>query len=132
MSAAAKNLEAIKKAIIRHNGNCEFPLLAIYMAPFEVERLGWDEFEGIPIREDEKMPTGRFRLECDGQHDTAPELEREVVAAGAGPTPEVELSLMAELSLDEYERLVNPSDDPGELIELNGILLWVLSLRMFG
>lgn len=68
MSAEANNLEAIQLAVIQHNGNCDAPLLEIRMVPFEVERLGWEEFRGIPIRGDEKMPTGRFRLVCSGQH----------------------------------------------------------------
>jgi hypothetical protein len=65
MGAEALNLEAIAKAIKQHNGSCDFPVHTIRMAPFEVERLGWDDFQGIPIREDPDMQTGRFRLECD-------------------------------------------------------------------
>lgn len=68
MSATGKNLEAIQKAIVRHNGNCEAPLIEIRMNPFEVERLDFEEFRGIPIRGDDEMPTGRFRLVCSGQH----------------------------------------------------------------
>jgi hypothetical protein len=68
VSAEALNLEAIQRAIVQHNGNCDAPLREIRMAPFEVERFGWDQFRGVPIRGDEKMPTGRFRLVCSGQH----------------------------------------------------------------
>lgn len=68
MSPTAKNLEAIQKAIVQHAGNCEFPVLEIIMNPFEVERLDWPEFRGIPIRGDDDMPTGRFRLVCAGRH----------------------------------------------------------------
>ena len=39
-SPEAKNLEAISKAIDRHELACEYPTLAILMNPFEVERLG--------------------------------------------------------------------------------------------
>jgi hypothetical protein len=70
--SAALNLEAIQKAIARHNGNCDSPLVEIRMAPFEVERLGWDDFQGIPIVADDTMPTGRFNLVCSG-HDDAGE-----------------------------------------------------------
>ena len=37
MSAEAKNLEAIVKAIEQHDRNCEYPALAVAMNPFEVE-----------------------------------------------------------------------------------------------
>lgn len=76
VNAAAKNLERIKQAIVRHNGNCDFPIIAILMNPFEVDRLGWDDFEGIPIRGDDRLPTGRFELLCDGHHG-APQEEHE-------------------------------------------------------
>jgi hypothetical protein len=66
MDAAAKNLEAIGMAIVQHNGNCQEPLTEIRMNPFEVERLGWDEFRGVPIAADEEIGTGRFRLVCSG------------------------------------------------------------------
>ena len=42
MSAEAKNLEAISKAIDQHNTTCEWPAVAVAMNPFEVERLGWE------------------------------------------------------------------------------------------
>lgn len=93
MSAAAKNLEAIQKAMIQHNGNCEFPILAVLMNPYEVRRLGWDEIQGVPIVEDDSLGTGRFRLLCEGEHDGAPASdEREVVLVGAGETPEPEIT----------------------------------------
>ncbi len=85
MTSTAKNLEAIHRAIVQHNGNCGSPLLAIYMNPFEVERLDFDEFQGIPIKGDDDMPTGRFRLACSGQHDESDPVDavaekREVLA----------------------------------------------------
>ena len=64
MSAEAKNLEAISKAIDRHNAGCEWPAVAIVMNPFEVERLGWDSIRGLPIRTDPNMGTGSFRIVC--------------------------------------------------------------------
>ena len=50
-SAEAKNLEAISKAIDHHNATCPFPAVAIEMNPFEIDRLGWDEIRGLPVRE---------------------------------------------------------------------------------
>ena len=79
MSAAAKNLAALQAAVVQHNGNCGSPLTEIRMNPFEVDRLGWDDFRGIPIVTDETLPTGRFRLVCDGEHSTTPPI-REMVA----------------------------------------------------
>lgn len=63
-SPEGKNLEAIAKAIDHHNRNCEFPAAEIRMNPFEVERLGWDEFMGLPIVPDSGLSTGRFRIVC--------------------------------------------------------------------
>lgn len=68
MTAAGKNLAAIDAAIRQHNANCGQPILAILMSPFEVERLGWDDYNGIPIKPDESLGTGRFRLVCEGNH----------------------------------------------------------------
>jgi hypothetical protein len=72
MTAVAKNLAAIQAAIVQHNGNCGEPITEIRMNPFEVERLGWDDFQGIPIKPDDKLPTGRFTLVCSGQHGKSP------------------------------------------------------------
>jgi hypothetical protein len=72
LKATAKNLEAIQKAMVQHNGNCDFPILEIRLNPFEVERLGWNDFRGVPIVADEKIGTGRFYLVCEGQHGETP------------------------------------------------------------
>jgi hypothetical protein len=72
MNPEAKNLEAIQAAIVQHNGNCGSPILAILMNPFEVERLDWEDFRGIPIKADDSIGTGRFRLVCEGQHGSTP------------------------------------------------------------
>jgi len=90
VTAEAKNLEAISKAIVRHNGNCGYPILEIRMNPFEVERLGWDHIQGIPVVADEKLGTGRFELICEGKHDgEEPELEDAVGKELAGLTEAV-------------------------------------------
>lgn len=85
MNSTAKNLEAIHKAIVQHNGNCGSPLIEIRMNPFEMERLDFEDFQGIPIKADDDLPTGRFKLVCSGQHgDDAPAdavAERREVAA---------------------------------------------------
>jgi hypothetical protein len=69
VSAEAKNLEAIYKAIDQHNANCPFPAVAIAMNPFEVERLGWDSIRGLPIRSDPSIGTGAFRVICGGDEE---------------------------------------------------------------
>lgn len=79
MTAAAQNLEAIQKAIVQHNGNCGSPILEIRMSPFEVERLGWEEFQAIPIVADEAIGTGRFHLVCEGDH-SEPSIRKQVEA----------------------------------------------------
>ena len=85
-SPEAKNLEAISKAIDRHELACEYPTLAILMNPFEVERLGWEEIRGVPVRPDEKIGTGRFEILCAGDGDE-PELEESVEAVATQDQP---------------------------------------------
>jgi hypothetical protein len=63
-SPEAKNLEAISRAIDRHNSNCPFPAAEVRMNPFEVERLGWDQIRGLPLVPDPEIGTGRFRIVC--------------------------------------------------------------------
>ena len=87
MSAEAKNLEAISKAIDAHNASCEWPAVAIEMNPFEVERLGWDSIRGLPIRPNPNMGTGSFRIVC-AREEGAPG-EEEVVEAVAEQPVEV-------------------------------------------
>ena len=79
MSAEAKNLEAISKAIDQHNASCGWPAVAVAMNPFEVERLGWDSIRGLPIRPDPNLGTGRFRVVCG--RDEVDEQEEESVEA---------------------------------------------------
>ena len=83
MSAEAKNLEAISKAIDDHNATCEWPAVAVAMNPFEIERLGWDSIRGLPIRSDPNVGTGTFRIVCAREE---PETEEEVVEAVADQT----------------------------------------------
>ena len=85
-SSEAKNLEAISKAIEQHERTCEYPTLAILMNPYEVERLGWDEIRGIPIRPDQKISTGRFEILCAGDGEDA-ELEESVEAVASDEVP---------------------------------------------
>ncbi|NLT06607.1 MAG: hypothetical protein GXY03_09880 [Solirubrobacterales bacterium] len=87
-SSEAKNLEAISKAIDQHERACEYPTLAILMNPFEVERLGWEEIRGVPIRADDKVGTGRFEILCAGDGDE-PELEESVEAVATDAVPVV-------------------------------------------
>jgi hypothetical protein len=78
-SSEAKNLKAISDAIDQHNRNCEFPAVAIEMNPFEVERLGWDQIRGLPIRSNPELGTGSFRVVC-AREDGLPGEEIEAVA----------------------------------------------------
>ncbi len=64
MSAEAKNLEAISKAIDQHNASCPYPAAEVRMNPFEVDRLGWEQIRGLPIVPDDALSTGRFRIVC--------------------------------------------------------------------
>jgi hypothetical protein len=90
-TAAAKNLEAISKAIDQHNSSCPFPASEVRMNPFEVERLGWEEIRGLPIVPDSAIGTGRFRIVCsrDGDGGELEETEAigEPVEVPAAPAP---------------------------------------------
>ena len=81
MSSEAKNLEAISRAIDVHNRDCPFPAVAVAMNPFEVERLGWDEIRGLPVRSDPNVGTGSFRIVSGGDEPGLEEEEKEVVEA---------------------------------------------------
>jgi hypothetical protein len=69
VSAEAKNLEAISKAIDQHNSSCEWPASEVRMNPFEIERLGWEQIRGLPIVGDAQLGTGRFRIICSRDSD---------------------------------------------------------------
>ena len=86
MSAEAKNLEAISKAIDHHNKTCEWPAVAVAMNPFEVERLGWDSIRGLPIRPDPNLGTGRFTIVC-GRDEPDEGLEETVEAVADQQVP---------------------------------------------
>jgi hypothetical protein len=89
-SSEAKNLEAISKAIDHHNSTCEWPAVAVEMNPFEVERLGWDSIRGLPIRPNEALGTGSFRVVC-AREEGLP-AEEETVEAVSDQTVPVELT----------------------------------------
>ena len=82
-SSEAKNLEAISRAIDRHEKTCEYPTLAVLMNPFEVERLGWEEIRGVPVRAEQRIATGRFEILCAGDEDAGGVEEEEAVEAVA-------------------------------------------------
>jgi hypothetical protein len=75
MSSEAKNLEAISHAIDVHNERCEWPAVAVELNPFEVERLGWDEIRGLPVRSNPDLGTGRFRIVCAREEGEPGEVE---------------------------------------------------------
>jgi hypothetical protein len=89
-SAEAKNLEVISKAIDHHNETCEWPAVAVEMNPFEVERLGWDDIRGLPIRANPDLGTGSFRVVC-AREEGFP-AEEETVEAVSDQTVPAELT----------------------------------------
>jgi hypothetical protein len=89
-SAEAKNLEVISKAIDHHNETCEWPAVAVEMNPFEVERLGWDDIRGLPIRANPDLGTGSFRVVC-AREEGLP-AEEETVEAVSDQTVPAELT----------------------------------------
>ena len=87
-SKIAKNLRAFQIAVNAHDReNPTHNAWGIGLAPFDMERLGFDEGEeilpGITIHGDGGV-TGNFRVLCDGDHDEELQAEEaEVVEAVA-------------------------------------------------
>jgi len=85
-SLIGKNLQAFQIAVNVHDReNPTHTAYGIGLAPFDLERLGFDEGEtvlpGITIHADDGV-TGNFRVLCDGDHLAESEAEQaEVVDA---------------------------------------------------
>ena len=90
-SKIAKSLRAFQIAVNAHDReNPSHNAYGIGLAPFDLERLGFDEGEevlpGITIHADGGV-TGNFRVLCDGDHDEAlSQEETEVVDAVGSQT----------------------------------------------
>jgi hypothetical protein len=80
----AKNLAAIKAALDHHNVDCPLPPNAILLNPVDHELMGFDELWGLPVLPDERVPTKRVRIQCDG---SAFGIEDEVADAVASEQP---------------------------------------------
>jgi hypothetical protein len=62
----SKNLAAIRAALDSHNSECPVPAKAILLNPVDHELMGWDELWGLPVLPDDRVPTKRVRIDCDG------------------------------------------------------------------
>ena len=60
------------------------PAKAILLNPVDHELMGWDELWGLPVLPDDRVPTKRVRIDCDG---SAHGIEDEVAEAIAQQTP---------------------------------------------
>jgi hypothetical protein len=83
MNKEAKNMEAIYHAKRQHDANCRFGGVGVRlcMTPFDIERMGWEEGDkvaGLVLTADTGIATGTFRVECDAELDTGPEISEEV------------------------------------------------------
>lgn len=78
----AKNLAAIRAALDHHNKECPVPANAILLNPIDHALIGWDELWGLPVLPDERVPTKRVRIQCDG---SAFGIEDEVAQAVGQP-----------------------------------------------
>ena len=76
----AKNLAAIKAAVDHHNSTCPVPANAILLNPVDHELIGWDELFGLPVLADERVPTKRVRIDCDGSANGIEDELEEVIA----------------------------------------------------
>src|SRR2546430_5314752 len=57
---------------------------SILLNPVDHELMGWDELWGLPVLPDDRVPTKRVRIDCDG---SAHGIEDEVAEAIAQQTP---------------------------------------------
>lgn len=90
-SKIAKNLRAFQIAVNAHDReNPTHNAFGIGLAPFDLERLGFDEGEevlaGITIHVDNGV-TGNFRVLCDGDHDNELEAEETEVVEVVSSQP---------------------------------------------
>ena len=65
-SFESKNLGAIRAALDAHNDSCPVPANAILLNPVDKGLIGWDELWGLPVLADDRVPTKRVRIQCDG------------------------------------------------------------------
>jgi hypothetical protein len=94
---AAKNLGAIKAAVDQHNATCPVPANAILLNPVDHALIDFDELWGLPVLADERVPTKRVRIQCDG---SAFGIEDEVADAIAREAP-AELPLVVPVAPGE-------------------------------
>jgi hypothetical protein len=80
----SKNLAAIRAALDQHNATCPVAANAILLNPVDHALIGWDELWGLPVLADERVPTKRVRIQCDG---SAFGIEDEVTDAVAREAP---------------------------------------------
>jgi hypothetical protein len=80
----SKNLAAIRAALDQHNATCPVAANAILLNPVDHGLIGWDELWGLPVLADERVPTKRVRIQCDG---SAFGIEDQVADAVARETP---------------------------------------------
>lgn len=89
VSSTAKNLKAIVKAVEQHDGSCKEKAKAVALSPYEHDRLGFDSVSvngrSVPLKTDDSLGTGRFRVICDGYH--GPKHEEEVEDTVDAPAP---------------------------------------------
>ena len=97
----SKNLAAIRAALDQHNATCPVPANAILLNPVDHGLIGWDELWGLPVIADDRVPTKRVRIQCDGsafgiEDEVADAVAREepatvpmVIPVGPGETDQV-------------------------------------------
>ena len=81
---AAKNLAAIKAALDQHNASCPVPANAILLNPVDHSLIDFDELWGVPVLADDRVPTKRVRIQCDG---SAFGIEEEIAEAVSREAP---------------------------------------------
>ncbi|MFM8561740.1 MAG: hypothetical protein ACKOH7_03330 [Solirubrobacterales bacterium] len=106
----SRNLAAIRAALDEHNGSCPVPANAILLNPVDHGLMGWDELWGLPVLADDRVPTKRVRIQCDG---SAFGIEEEVAEAVSREMP-VEVPVVVPVGPGEEDMPEFPGD-PSEL-----------------
>ncbi|CAB4938832.1 unannotated protein [freshwater metagenome] len=103
----AKNLGAIKAAVDHHNSTCPVPANAILLNPVDHELIGWHELFGLPVLADERVPTKRVRIDCDGSANGIEDQLEEMLAQ----QQPIEIPVVVPVGPGEDDGFA-PGDDP--------------------
>ena len=95
-----KNIPVIRAGVDSHNRTCPVPARAILLHPSEHAKLGVLSLWDLDVIADQRVPLGRFRVDCDGsawgvEDELLAFIESSSVKERTIPAPETEQPLAA-------------------------------------